>query len=65
MNAWRAAAALAGPDALKGLPVVISHIKVPLLADAPPQRVILRELEAANDQGLRFIILQQVDRHRF
>jgi len=38
---------------------------VPLLADAPPQRVILRELEAANDQGLRFIILQQVDRHRF
>ena len=64
MNALLAAAALAGPDALKGLPVVISHIKVSLLADDPPQRVTLRELKAANDLGLRFIIAQQGGRHR-
>jgi len=65
MASLRSLAALAGADALKGLPVVISHIKYSLLADDPPQRVILRELDAANDLGLRFIIPQQGDRHRF
>ena len=65
MASLRSLAALTGADALKGLPVVISHIKYSLLADEPPQQVILRELEAANDLGLRFIIPQQGDRHRF
>jgi 3',5'-cyclic-nucleotide phosphodiesterase len=65
MASLRSLAALAGADALQSLPVVISHIKCSLLADDPPQRVILRALEAANDLGLRFIIPQQGDRHRF
>ena len=65
MASLRTLAALAGADALKGLPLVISHIKYSLLADEPPQELIRRELEAANDLGLRIVIPQQGDRYRF
>lgn len=36
-----------------------------LLADEAPQQAIRRELEAANDLGLRIVIPQQGDRYRF
>lgn len=65
MSSLRSLAALAGPEALKGLPLVISHIKYSLLADEPPQQAIRRELESANDLGLRIVIPQQGDRYRF
>ena len=55
----------AGPDALKGLPVVISHIKYSLLNEEPPQAQIQRELEAGNDLGVRFIIPRQGARFGF
>jgi 3',5'-cyclic-nucleotide phosphodiesterase len=65
MAALRDLAAAAGAESMKGLPLVISHIKYSLLADAPPQQAIRQELEAANDLGLRIIIPQQGDRYRF
>ena len=65
MASLRGLATLAGADALKGLPLVVSHIKYSLLADEPPQQAIRRELEAANDLGLRIVIPQQGDRYRF
>lgn len=65
MASLHALAAQAGAGALQGLPVVVSHIKYSLLADEPPHEVIRRELEAANDLGLRFVIPQQGDRYRF
>ena len=65
MASLRGLAGLAGADALKGLPLVICHIKYSLLAEEPPQQAIRRELEAANDLGLRILIPQQGDRYRF
>lgn len=68
MASLRQLAAQAGPQgsaALRGLPLVISHIKYALLAGESPQQVIRRELEAANDLGLRIVIPQQGDRYRF
>lgn len=54
-----------GKDALKGLPVVVEHIKYSFKAGPLPQAVIRRELEAGNDLGVRFIIPEQGDRYRF
>jgi len=54
-----------GKDALKGLPVVVEHIKYTFKAGPLPQTVIRRELEAGNDLGVRFIIPEQGDRYRF
>ncbi|MGA0602356.1 MBL fold metallo-hydrolase [Caulobacter sp. KR2-114] len=54
-----------GPQALRGLPVVVSHIKYSFKAGERPQAVIRRELEAGNDLGVRFIIPEQGDRYRF
>lgn len=65
MASLRGLAALAGAESLKGLPLVVSHIKYSLRADTPPQQAIARELEAANDLGLRILIPQQGDRYRF
>jgi 3',5'-cyclic-nucleotide phosphodiesterase len=48
----------AGGNALKGLPVVVSHIKYSL-TDEQPQEAIRRELEAGNDLGIRFVIPEQ------
>lgn len=65
MASLRQLATMAGAEALKGLPLVISHIKYSLSADEPPQQAIRRELDAANDLGLRIVIPQQGDRYRF
>jgi 3',5'-cyclic-nucleotide phosphodiesterase len=48
----------AGGTALKGLPVIVSHIKYSL-TDEQPQETIRRELEAGNDLGVRFVIPEQ------
>jgi 3',5'-cyclic-nucleotide phosphodiesterase len=48
----------AGGNALKGLPVVVSHIKYSLTAEQP-QMAIRQELEAGNDLGLQFVIPEQ------
>ncbi len=65
MASLRELQALAGPGSLRGLPVVISHVKYSLLAEEPPEQVIRRELEAANDLGLRIVMPRQGDRYRF
>jgi 3',5'-cyclic-nucleotide phosphodiesterase len=49
----------AGKGSLRDLPVVISHIKYSLKKGAPPQEEILKELEADNDMGAKFIIPEQ------
>jgi 3',5'-cyclic-nucleotide phosphodiesterase len=54
----------AGGNALKDLPVVISHIKYSL-TNEQPQKKILEELQANNDLGVRFVIPQQGDRWHF
>lgn len=48
-----------GPDAIRGLPVVISHIKYQIKQGPLPQDTILKELEAGNTMGVRFIIPEQ------
>ena len=55
---------MAGGGALKGLPVVISHIKYALTREQP-QRQVLQELEAGNDIGVRFIVPEQGTRWHF
>jgi 3',5'-cyclic-nucleotide phosphodiesterase len=46
-------------DALKGLTVVVTHIK-PVLKPGPPVRErILQELQAQNDLGIRFVLPEQ------
>lgn len=54
----------AGGNALKGLPVIISHIKYSLTGEQP-QAQMLRELEAGNDLGVRFVIPVQGERWHF
>ncbi len=48
----------AGGNALKGLPVVVSHIKYSLTSEQP-QEAIRKELEAGNDLGVQFVIPEQ------
>jgi 3',5'-cyclic-nucleotide phosphodiesterase len=55
---------LAGGKALQGLPVVVTHIKYALTPEQPQARM-QRELEAANDLGVRFVIPQQGTRWHF
>jgi 3',5'-cyclic-nucleotide phosphodiesterase len=55
---------LAGGNALKDLPVVITHIKYALTREQP-QAQMQRELDAANDLGVRFVIPQQGTRWHF
>jgi len=54
----------AGGGALKGLPVVVSHIKYALTKEQP-QKQMLQELEAGNDLGVRFVIPEQGSRWHF
>jgi 3',5'-cyclic-nucleotide phosphodiesterase len=54
----------AGGNALKGLPVVVSHIKYSL-TDEQPQEAIRKELEAGNDLGVQFVIPEQGAHYRF
>ena len=55
---------LAGGGALKGLPVIVSHIKYSLNKEQP-QKQMLQELEAGNDLGVRFVIPEQGARWHF
>jgi len=54
----------AGGNALKDLPVIVSHIKYSLTREQP-QAQMLRELQASNDLGVRFIIPEQGARWHF
>ncbi len=54
----------AGGNALKDLPVVVSHIKYSLTREQPQQQM-LRELEAGNDIGVRFVAPEQGARWHF
>jgi len=56
--------ALAGKGSLRGMPIVVSHIKY-ALSDVQPQRQILAELQAGNDLGVRFVVPEQGQRLRF
>lgn len=56
--------ALAGKGSLKGMPVVVAHIKY-ALGEVQPQAQILSELNAGNDLGVRFVIPEQGQRFRF
>jgi 3',5'-cyclic-nucleotide phosphodiesterase len=55
---------MAGGNALRGLPVVVSHIKYSLTGEQP-QAQMLRELEAGNSIGVRFVIPEQGRRWHF
>lgn len=57
--------ALAGGQALAGLPVVISHIKFSIKNGELPEQQILQQLQKDNDLGVRFIVPQQGDRWGF
>lgn len=50
---------------LKGLPVVISHIKPSFQQGQDVRKVIAAELEQGNDTGVDFIIMDQGDSRRF
>ncbi len=54
-----------GEGALKGLKVVISHIKPSLMAGADPRAEIMRQLEQGNHLGVNFIFMQQGDSQTF
>ena len=55
----------AGAASLDGLPVVVSHIKYSLKQGPPPREEILKELEADNDLGVRFIVPEQGEHWHF
>ncbi|CNG24324.1 putative 3'%2C5'-cyclic-nucleotide phosphodiesterase [Yersinia frederiksenii] len=50
---------------LKGLPVVISHIKPSLQQGQDVRQTIATELQAGNDMGVNFILMEQGDRQQF
>jgi 3',5'-cyclic-nucleotide phosphodiesterase len=64
LGALRELDGMAGGNALKDLPVVISHIKYSLTREQP-QRQILQELQAGNDIGVRFFAPEQGGRWHF
>lgn len=49
-------------DALKGLKVIVTHIKPTLQRDMPRQEKIMKQLEELNDLGVNFIFPEQGDR---
>jgi 3',5'-cyclic-nucleotide phosphodiesterase len=60
LHELRALDRLAGAGALRGMPVIVSHIKYALTTGQPQER-IRAELDAGNDLGLRFILPEQGD----
>lgn len=50
---------------LTGLPVVISHIKPSLQQGQDVRQTIATELQAGNDMGVNFILMEQGDRLQF
>ncbi|MGA8122579.1 MAG: MBL fold metallo-hydrolase [Rouxiella badensis] len=57
--------AAGGAGSLKGLKIVISHIKPSLMAGADPRAEIMRQLEEGNRLGVHFIFMQQGDSQAF
>jgi len=57
--------ALAGAGSLKGLPVVISHVKYSLKKGETPAQAILDELEGGNPLGVKYIVPEQGESWRF
>lgn len=49
-------------SALKGLKVLITHIKNPPLKGVSPSEVIQKELEEANDLGVEFLFVRQAEK---
>lgn len=63
LHELHALAALAGGnDALRGLPVVVTHIKPSLQAGRDPRALVAAQLHAGNDLGVAFVLPQQGDR---
>lgn len=54
-----------GEGALRGLPIVITHIKPTLTAGEAPRELIRRQLEQGNNVGADFIFMQQGERRQF
>lgn len=54
-----------GEGSLKGLKIVISHIKPSLMAGVDPRAEITRQLEQGNHLGVNFIFMQQGDSQAF
>ncbi|CNK30639.1 putative 3'%2C5'-cyclic-nucleotide phosphodiesterase [Yersinia mollaretii] len=50
---------------LKGLPVVISHIKPSLQQGLDVRKTIAAELQQGNDMGVNFILMEQGDSQKF
>lgn len=61
MKELTALESMAGKDSLKGLDVVVSHIKYSLKKGEDPQVVIKRQLDAANTLGVNFLFPAQGD----
>jgi 3',5'-cyclic-nucleotide phosphodiesterase len=59
LKSLRQLEAKAGEGSLRNLPVVVSHIKYSLKKGPTPQEEILKQLEADNDVGVRFVIPDQ------
>jgi 3',5'-cyclic-nucleotide phosphodiesterase len=53
--------AAGGIGSLKGLPVLIGHIKPSLAKDRDPRALIAAQLDAGNTLGIRFVLPQQGD----
>jgi 3',5'-cyclic-nucleotide phosphodiesterase len=58
----RLAQAAGGSEALRGLPVLVTHIKPSLLAGRDPSALIAAQLAAGNDLGVRFVFPRQGQR---
>src|SRR5476651_2776160 len=54
-----------GTGSLKGLTVIISHVKPSLKAGVDPEAEIARQLEKGNDLGVKFVRMQQGDKMEF
>jgi len=52
-------------QALRGLTVVVTHIKLSLERGSMPQEQIAQQLQALNDLGVRFVIPEQGQRIEF
>ncbi len=51
-----------GAGSLKGLTVIISHVKPSLKAGADPETEIMQQLNKGNDVGVKFVRMQQGDK---
>jgi len=54
-----------GKGSLRGLPVLVEHVKYSLQGGPSPQAHIMRDLERGNDLGVRFVMPEQGLRARF